>query len=377
METINHLISYKEILWFLKSIDTTKIGNVSYKIWKQESNDIYKKLHNRSFVSVNDALAFFEKYKIITNYDYELLSHAEYVYALQAWKYSFDYNESKWDTFSCYIAGKESNEAKDYQIINEFIEPLAKIITDTYQEHRDNNINKFSCNTIIDRLNLEEPKDYFWEWVLATELLLYHIYINDRNKILEFLAIIKNSTEVKTDLLEDLYNQLRKVQIVFSSKERSAFEDKFQNNIYIFEDIEFNLTKNTCKIWKYTIDLQSISNKNFDTKPSCSEDIHKPITAIKFLFGVVKYYCNHIKKGSKIHIEMMRDDSTYENLKSYTKTFCSKYSNLWNAWNLNTDNLWRISNLLKKLWSKVLAQQKNTCNLRKGSWYQLILSLKQ
>ena len=243
MEPINHLISYKEILWFLKSLDTTKTGNVSYKIWKQESNDIYKKLYNRSFVSVNDALLFFEKYKIITNYDYKPLSHAEYVYTLQVWKYSFDYNESKWDTFSCYIAGKESNEAKDYQIINEFIEPLAKIITDTYQEHRDNNINKFSCSMIVDQLKIDKEKNYFWEWVLATELLLYHIYTNDRNKILEFLTIIKNSTEVKTDLLEDFYNQLRKVQIVFSSDKRSAFEDKFQNNIYIFEDIEFKETR--------------------------------------------------------------------------------------------------------------------------------------
>jgi hypothetical protein len=376
METINHLISYNAILWFLKTYDTTESNSVSCKIWKEDANTIYQKLHQRFFVSIDEALKFFEKYKIITEYKYSQISHEEYVYALQLWTYTFDYDDLKCKTFFEYVTGKESEESKDSQIINEFIEPLAKIITDTYKEHRDNNINKFSCSMIIDKLWINREANYFWEWVLATKLLLYHIYKNNPSKILEFLTIIKNSTEVKTDLLEDLYNPLRKVDTIFWPH-RSAFEDEYKNNIYIFEDIEFNLIKNTCKIWKYTINLLDISNQYFNTTPSCWEDINKPITAVKFLFGVVKYYCNHIKKGSKIHIEMTRDDSTYKILKSYVQKFCSKYRKLWDPWAMNPGNLWRIRNLLTNLWSRVLAQQKGTWKFHKPGSYQLILRLKE
>lgn len=376
METMNHLISYKAILWFLKLFDTTWSNIVSCEIWKEEANTIYEKLYQRGFVSIDEALKFFEKHKIITEYNYKPLSHIEYVYDLQIWSYDFCYDVLKWNTFSNYVASKESEENKDSQIINEFIEPLAKIVTDTYEEHRDNNVNKFKCSNIIDRLKLEEQKNYFWEWVLATELLLYHIYKNNPSKILEFLTIIKNSTEVNTDLLENLYNALRKVDTIFWPH-RSAFEDEYKNNIYIFEDIEFNLIKNTCKIWRYTINLLDISNQYFNTTPSCWEHINKPITAVKFLFGVVKYYCNHIKRGSKINIEIAKGDSTYKILESYITKFCSNYPKLWKAWALNTDNLWRIRNLLKKLWSRVLAQQKGTWKFHKPGSYQLILRLKE
>ncbi len=160
MESDNHLISYKAILWFFKENYTIEPNSVSCKIWKEEANTIYKMLYQKGFVSIDEVLKFFDKHKIITEYNYWPISHTEYVYNLQLWTYEFDYDILKCLTFSDYVTGKESEESKDSQIINEFIEPLAKIVTDTYAEHKDNNINKFRCSVIIDKLRLEEQKNY-------------------------------------------------------------------------------------------------------------------------------------------------------------------------------------------------------------------------